>query len=288
MRLLICAALTATLAAAQTSMVVTAEPKHGAAAGPVNQNEVMVWQGNQRRQVLDWVPLQGDQAAMQLYILVDDAVGQGFANQLGDLRRFVRNQPSTTEVGVGYLSYGSVQIRQAPTADHDRAAQAFRIPLAMPGQSPSPYMSISELIRNKWPASSGRREILLIASGVDLYYREPDLQDPYMDAAITDAQRAGVIVYTIYWHDARGIGRGPWSTTLSQGYLTRLTDETGGKTWDEGLWNPVDIQPFLVDLNKRLNEQYRLSFATAGKPGLQPVRVETEAPGVKLEAARKA
>jgi len=218
-------------------------------------------------------------------------VGQGFANQIRDLRKFVDNQPPTTEIGVGYLRYGTVQISQTPTADHNRAASAFRVPLATPGQSPSPYMSISDLIKKKWPASAttqGRREILLITSGVDLYYREPDFADPYLNAAIADAQRAGVIVYTIYWGDAHGVGRGPWSTTLSQGYLTRLTDQTGGKTWDEGLWNPVDIQPFLADLSKRLNEQYRLTFASSGKPGLQPVRIKTEAPGVKLVAAGKA
>jgi len=287
MKLLIGAALVTSLAAAQVSMVVTAEPKHGGTASPVDQNEVMVWQDNQRRQVLDWVPLKGDQAALQLYILVDDALGQSFANQLGDLRRFIANQPLTTEIGVGYLHYGTVEISQTPTADHDRAAHAFRIPLASPGQSPSPYVSLSELIKKEWPASQGRREVLLVTSGVDLYYQEPDMEDPYLNAAIDDAQRAGVIVYTIYWGDAHRVGRGPWSTTLSQGYLTRLTEQTGGQTWDEGLWNPVDIQPFLAQLSARLNEQYRLTFANSGKPGLQPVRIRTEAPGVKLVAAGK-
>ena len=63
--------------------------------------------------------------------------------------------------------------------------------------------------------------------------------------------------------------------------------QTGGKTWDEGLWNPVSIQPFLANLSARLNEQYRLTFAGSGKPGLQPVRIRTEAPGVKLVAAGK-
>jgi hypothetical protein len=287
MKLLIGAALVTSLAAAQVSMVVTAKTKHGDTSAPIGQSDVMVWQDNQRRQVLDWVPLRGDQAALQLYILIDDALPAALSDQFGDLRQFIASQPATTEIGVGYLRYGSVQITQAPTADHGRAASAFRIPLGTPGQSPSPYMSLSDLIGKKWPASNARREVLLISSGVDLYYRQADLDDPYLNSAIADAQRAGVILYTIYWGDAHGIGRGPWSTTMAQGYLTRLTDETGGESWFEGLGNPVSLQPFLDDLNARLGDQYRITFASSGRAGLQRVRVTTEVPGVKLVAARK-
>src|SRR5208283_4004316 len=153
--------------------------------------------------------------------------------------------PATTEIGVGYLRYGSVQIMQAPTADHDRASRAFRVPFSSPGQSPSPYMSLSDLIGKKWPASDARREVLLISSGVDLDYQSWDMNDPYLNSSIQDAQRAGVVVYTIYWGDAHGVGRGPWNATMSQGYLTQLTDQTGGESWFQGLGNPVSLHPFL-------------------------------------------
>jgi hypothetical protein len=288
MKLLIGAALVTSLAAAQVSMVVTAETQHGTTTPQIDRGDVMVWQDNQRRQVLDWVPLRGGQAALQLYVLIDDALPASFSDQFGDLRQFIASQPATTEIGVGYLRYGTVQIIQAPTADHDRAARAFRVPLGVPGQSPSPYMSLSELIGKKWPSSDARREVLMISSGVDLYYREPDLNDPYLESAIADAQRAGVIVYTIYWGNAHGVGRGEWSTTMAQSYLTRLTGETGGQSWFEGLWNPVSLQPLLKELGARLSEQYRLTFATSGKAGLKAVRVTTETPGLKLVAARKA
>ncbi|MGA3023841.1 MAG: hypothetical protein ABSF98_03620 [Bryobacteraceae bacterium] len=288
MKLLIGAALVTSLAAAQVSMVVTAETQHGATSAQIDRRDVMVWQDNQRRQVLDWVPLRGDQAALQLYILIDDALPAAFSDQFGDLRQFIASQPATTEIGVGYLHFGTVQIAQAPTADHDGAARAFRVPLSAPGESPSPYLSLSELIGKKWPASNARREVLMISSGVDLEYGQADLDDPYLNSAIADAQRAGVIVYTIYWGDARGVGRGLWSTSMAQSYLTLLTGQTGGESWFEGLSNPVSLQPFLKDLNARLCEQYRVTFATSGKAGLKPVRVTTEVPGVKLVAPRKA
>ncbi len=275
------------LSAAQVSMVVTAEPQHGTSPALIDRQDVTVLQDKQRLPVLDWVPLRGDQAALQLYILIDDALPASFSNQLGELRQFIANQPATTEIGVGYLRYGSVQITQSPTADHDRACGAFRVPFGSPGQSPSPYMSLSDLIRKQWPASDARREVVLISSGVDLDYQSWDMNDPYLTSAVQDAQRAGVIVFTIYWGDAHGVGRGPWSTTMSQGYLTQLTDQTGGESWFQGIGNPVSLHPFLDDLSARLTEQYRVTFAKSGG-GLKPVRVTTEVPGVKLVAPRKA
>jgi hypothetical protein len=288
MKLLIGAALVTSLAMAQVSMVVTAEPQHGATSTQIDRDDVLVTQNNQRRQVLNWVPLRGDQAALQLYILIDDALGASFSNQLGDLRQFIANQPVSTQIGVAYMRFGTVQIMQAPTADHARAAGVFRVPFSSPGESPSPYMSLSDLIDNHWSATDARREVLMITSGTDLYYHSWDMEDPYMDKAITDAQRAGVIVYSIYWGDAHGVGRGLWGTSMAQDYLTRLTDQTGGESWFEGLANPVSLEPLLNDLAVRLNEQYRVTFAKSGKPGLQPVRVTTETPKVKLVAARKA
>jgi len=287
MKFILWIAAVASLSAAQVSLVVTAEPQHGTSPVLIDRQDVTVLQDKQRLPVLDWVPLRGDQAALQLYILVDDALPSSFSNQFGDLRQFIANQPATTEIGVGYLRYGTVEIMQAPTADHDRAAHAFRVPFSSPGQSPSPYMSLSELIRKQWPASDARREVLLISSGVDLYYRSWDTNDPYLNSAIQDAQRAGVIVYSIYWGDAHGVGRGPWNATMSQGYLTQLTDQTGGESWFQGFGNPVSLHPFLDNLSARLSEQYRVTFAKSGG-GLKPVRVTTEVPRVKLVAPRKA
>jgi len=287
MKFILWIAAVASLSAAQVSLVVTAEPQHGTSPVLIDRQDVTVLQDKQRLPVLDWVPLRGDQAALQLYILVDDALPSSFSNQFGDLRQFIANQPATTEISVGYLRYGSVEIMQAPTADHDRAAHAFRVPFSSPGQSPSPYMSLSELIRKQWPASDARREVLLISSGVDLYYRSWDTNDPYLNSAIQDAQRAGVIVYSIYWGDAHGVGRGPWNATMSQGYLTQLTDQTGGESWFQGFGNPVSLHPFLDNLSARLSEQYRVTFAKSGG-GLKPVRVTTEVPRVKLVAPRKA
>jgi hypothetical protein len=287
MKFILWIAAVTSLSAAQVSMVVTAEPQHGAAPALIDRQDVTVLQDKQRLPVIDWVPLRGDQAALQLYILIDDGLSASFSNQFGDLRQFIANQPATTEIGVGYLRYGSVQIMQAPTADHDRASGAFRVPFSSPGQSPSPYVSLSELIRKQWPASDARREVLLISSGVDLDYQSWDMNDPYLNSSIQDAQRAGVIVYTIYWGDAHGVGRGPWNATMSQGYLTQLTDQTGGESWFQGIGNPVSLHPFLDDLSARLTEQYRVTFAKSGG-GLQRVRVTTEVPRVKLVAPRKA
>src|SRR5438132_1582106 len=54
-------------------MVVTVEPRHGSNVPVINREDVMVYQGHDRAKVTDWLPLQGEHAGLQLFILIDDA-----------------------------------------------------------------------------------------------------------------------------------------------------------------------------------------------------------------------
>src|SRR5579871_6623874 len=64
---LIAASLTV-VAQTPAGMVVTAEGAHDKAAPPVTAADVMVYQKDQRRQVLDWTPLKGDRGALEFYV----------------------------------------------------------------------------------------------------------------------------------------------------------------------------------------------------------------------------
>ena len=84
-------------------VVVTVEPRHGSNIPVINREDVMVYQGHDRAKVTDWIPLQGERAGLQLFILIDDAASTSLGSQLEDIRQFINAQPSTTAIGVAYM-----------------------------------------------------------------------------------------------------------------------------------------------------------------------------------------
>src|ERR1700747_318205 len=105
----------------------------------------MVYQGRDRAKVTDWLPLQGEHAGLELFILIDDASNTSLGSQLEDIRQFINSQPATTAIGVGYMQNGGTTIGQNFTTDHAQAAKALRLPLGNAGASASPYLSVVDL-----------------------------------------------------------------------------------------------------------------------------------------------
>jgi hypothetical protein len=266
-------------------LVVTAEGHRGAAPPAVTKDDVSVEVDRRPAAVEKWTPLRGDQASLDLYIAIDDGDDSDLGSQFKSLKDFMHGEPATARIGLAYLRNGAANIVAPLTSDHDQAAKALRLPLAEPGVSASPYMGISDLIKH-WPASGARREVLLISSGIDPYYSPPDQLDPYLLKAIGDAQRAGVLVHSIYFAEAGHLGHSYWRINWGQNYLSQLGDETGGEAYWQGLTSPVSFDPFLKDLAQRLQNQYLLTVnARDGKSGLAPVRVTSSGPGVSLMTA---
>ena len=269
--------------AVPAQMVVTVE-SHDGKDLPVSESAVMVIKGQDRLSVTGWTAFQGDRAGLELYVLVDDAISSSVGIQLSDIRRFIEQQPATTAIGVAYLQNGIAVILQAPTTDHAKAAAALRIPLSSFGAMASPYLSLSDLIK-RWPTGSMRREILLITSGVDPL-GGVGIMNPYADAAIEDAQRAGIIVYTIYTPGIGHAGHSYWREYWGQNHLAQLSEETGAESYVMGYGPPVSFAPYLEVLADHLTHQYLLTFLAKPekKASLQPVKVRTNLPGVELLA----
>ena len=55
----------------------------------VSKDDISVREGEVRKDVLDWVPAQGDKAALELAILIDDAAGKNVGKQL-EMHRCIR------------------------------------------------------------------------------------------------------------------------------------------------------------------------------------------------------
>ncbi len=149
-------------------------------------------------------------AGAQIALLIDDGLRESVGRELNTLKAFVAGVPAGTEVFVGYMSNGRIQEESRFTTEHASAAAAVRLPTGAAGVSASPYFCLSDFV-NRWPGEgsadgSGRqakaRFVLMITNGVDPYNgsTSPLNQDsPYVQAAVTDAQRAGVAVYSIYF-----------------------------------------------------------------------------------------
>ena len=265
-------------------MIVTIEALHGKNVPVLNREDVVVHQGQNRLRVTDWVPAQGEHAGIDLFVLIDEACGTQLGSYLEDLRQFINSQPATTRVGIGYTS-NRVEIRQSLTADHAQAAKALRLPMEIIGGSP--YVSLSDLIQ-QWPADNKTREVLIVSDGNDPLDGW-GLSSPYVDAAIENAQRAGIVVYSIYFPAVGHSGHSPWRIFQGQDYLAKLSDETGGESYNLSTAPPVSIAPFTENMAERLSHQYVVTFlAKAGpKAEFQSVKLTTEVPNAELVAATK-
>ena len=274
-------------AAAPVKIVVTVEVHKGAAVPQITAEDVMVYENNHRQRVTNLAPLRNDRGGLQLWLLIDDGTDTALGSQLDDLRKFVKDQPSSTQIGVGYIRNGTVETAQALTSDHDQAAKSFRLPLGTPGISASPYLSLIDLI-HRWPATGLAREVVLISSGIDPIYGSGPA-NPYLSRTIDAAQRAGVVVYSIYFGSAGHAGHSYWQINWGQNYLSQLGDETGGEFYWQGASNPVSFAPYLSEIGERMKNQYLLTFEAAGegKAGFQSIKLKTEIPHVTLVGPSK-
>jgi hypothetical protein len=287
----------------QVHLVVTNEAQRGDEVPTLQQGDVKVKQGKNFLKVDKLIPAQGDNAALQLFILIDDTLGSGIGNNLNDIRDFINAQPASTVVAVGYMSNAAVNVVQNFTADHALAVKALRLPRGGLSTMDSPYLSLISLVKG-WPQQNVRREVLMVTDGLDrlrgeqpaasrlgpsfgpVYHRMPTMS-PDVNSASEISQRYNVIVYSMY---AVGVGRAArssWDLQTGLSGLTKLADETGGDCFSLGTSGLVSFKPYLDRLQKMFDNQYYLVFqATPGKKaGLQRVNVTTEVSNAEIAAA---
>jgi len=151
----------------------------------------------------------------------------------------------------------------------------------------SPYLSLSDLIK-RWPESSARHEVVMVTSGVDPLGGFGPM-NPYLDAAIEHAQRAGILVYAIYMPAAGHAGHSFFRMNWAQNHLAQLADETGGEAYMLGFGPPVSFAPYLEEIAAHLAHQYRVTFLMKpeSKAGFRGVRFSTEVPNAELVAAAR-
>jgi hypothetical protein len=265
-------------------ILVTAEPHHGSNIPVIQREDIKVMEGHDRDSVTEWIPATGDRGALELFILIDDQSSTTLGSQLEDLRQFINAQPASAKIGVAYMQNGIARVVQDLTGDHAQAAKSLRLPLGAGGADSSPYFALSDLAK-KWPRDNARHEVLMISDGIDRYYGSGDLEDPYLQTSIDDANKAGIAVSAIYSPGVGHFGHSYWQTYWGQIYLSQLAERTGGEAYYIGMTgSPVSFSPYLDDLGHRLEHQYWLTFLAKPpkKPGWQQVRITTEVHDVDL------
>jgi hypothetical protein len=272
-----------------SQMVVTVRPAHAGSAAPASlqASDVTIAQDNINMPVIQLQRLAGQFADMQLFVFLDDSTrSASLGIQLPELKQFVNSLPATTQVAVGYMRNGTFALAQAFTADHRQAANSLRLPTAIPGENGSPYFALSDLAKH-WPSNQAadRRTVLMFTDGVDRYYDMSSVDDPYVDAAVRDALKGGIAVYSVYLRGAGDFSRYGRAANLAQSRLIEVGDQTGGYAYFQGFGDPVSIAPFMDDFRNRLANQYKLTYDEAkAAHGVQAVKLRTELPGIKIEA----
>jgi len=111
----------------------------------------------------------------------------------------------------------------------------------------------------------------------------------YVDDSISDAQRAGVLVYTLY---APAIGHASHSPALirwGQTYLGQIAEETGGEAYLPSPGTPAPFDQYFADIARHLANQYRITFLATPDTGdgYQRVSFTAEGQNAELVAAHR-
>jgi hypothetical protein len=269
-------------AAESASIIVTAEAPKSAPAPVITLHDVLARVSSQPSGVAVWHPLRDDPAGLDLWLMIDDGTDSRIGTQFNDIKAFIRQQPSQVKVGVGYLRNGSVITAQKPTTDREAAVKAIRLPYGMPGISGSPYIALADFLHKLPTLPAQPREIVLISSGVDPYYG-PGPQNPYLESTFHDAQKLGVPIYTIYYSGAGHAGHSFRLINWGQNDLSELSEATGAEFYWQGNSDPVALQPFFDDINRRFGEQYVMSLDLPNRHrGFERLQLHLETPQVNL------
>jgi hypothetical protein len=234
--------------------------------------------------------LQESNSPVELILMLDSGARTDLGSQFNEIQSFVKEMPSNTKMAIGYMQQGRTDLATPLSSNPAEVLKGLHLSSGIPGNNASPYFCLSELAKN-WPSHdrTARREVVMITDGVDNYERRFDPEDPYVQSAIKDSVRAGLVVYSIYWRNTGWINSSWYETNAGQNLLLMVAQATGGNSYFLGTGNPVSLHPYLQDLRRRLNNQYEVSFTAPsnGKPQVAALKVNANVPSAKVDAPQQ-
>lgn len=200
---------------------------------------------------------------LNLAILVQDDLVSRVGNEIEATREFIRELPAGSRVMVGYLTSGSLQVRQEFTEDLERAGRALRIPAGTETSSPyNPYVEVIEALRHFEAEGKNRNAVLLISDGLDVsrgFDSFTSINSIDMERAVREAKRRNVAVYSFYAPAVGLSSSNRQAVSYGQGALNRLSEETGGRAFFQGT-SFVSFNPYFERLSRTLNEERQVGY----------------------------
>ena len=198
-------------------------------------------------------------APLNLAILIQDDLTSQVSNELDVTREFIRSLPNGSRVMVGYITSGSLQVRQPFTTELDKAARSLRMPASSTTASPyNPYVELIEAFRKFDGNSRNRNAVLLISDGLDTSHGFDSSSAAHtvdLERAIKQANNRDIAVYTFYAPSVGLTSRSRLAASYGQSSLNRLANDTGGKAFFQGMSGFVTFDSYFERLRRALNEQ---------------------------------
>lgn len=199
-------------------------------------------------------------APLNVAILIQDDLTSQVGNELGVTRDFIRSLPAGSRVMVAYITAGSLQVRQAFTTDLNRAAGSLRIPIASTSASAyNPYVEVVEALKKFDPTWKGHNAILLVSDGLDTSRGFDATTAGHtldIDRTITQAHRRNVAIYSFYAPSVGLTSHSFLAASYGQSSLNRVSHDTGGMAFFQGLNGFVTFDSYFRRLREELNRQY--------------------------------
>lgn len=275
----------------QGQAVITVVPKGKDAAAPaLSQQNLSLTVDGKSASITRLTPANGRNGPLELVVMLDSGARTSLSTQIPEIAGFIKGLPPDAHVALAWMENGVAHLTGPLTTDHQAALNGLHIPGGFPGEDASPYFCLSDLAKH-WPSNdpTARREVVMIGDGVDYYYRRYDPDDPYVQAAVTDSVRAGLVVYSIYWKNKGRFDETMYANDAGQNLLLVVTGATGGYSYWEGTGDPVSFQPYFEDLNKRLGNQYEVGFVAPlkNKPEVLNLKVKVNGVPAKVDSPQK-
>jgi len=199
-------------------------------------------------------------APLNIAILIQDDLTSQVGNELGVTRDFIRSLPAGSRVMVGYITAGSLQVRQPFTTDLNRAANSLRLPVASTAASSfNPYVEVIEALKKFDSSWKGPNAVLLVSDGLDIsrgFDSSSAGQTLDIDRTIKEAKRRNVAIYSFYAPSVGLTSRSFLAASYGQSSLNRVAHETGGAAFFQGLTGFVSFDSYFNRLRAELNRQY--------------------------------
>ena len=197
-------------------------------------------------------------APINIAILIQDDLISRVGNELGVTRQFILSLPSGSRVMVGYITSGSLQVRQPFTTDLNLAARSLRIPIASTSASAyNPYVEVIEAMKKFDSSWRGRKTVLLISDGLDTSRGFDATTAGYtldIDRTIREANRRDIAIYSFYAPSVGLTSYNRLAASYGQSSLNRVTHETGGKAFFQGSTGFVTFDSYFDRLRRELNK----------------------------------